>query len=159
MSWHLIFISARIRSYSWVRLLGPLEVKEAFLYEFIVNLPNVVCTFRWSRNQYKPNNLLNPFQLHLTIGKMKQRQRASKYLEDTISVSSKPPWAKRLSVCIMLLSSRGISVSVVSSHWYLLVDLLFWWFGREEREINKIIQRKSSDTHGKECWNQRRQDA
>lgn len=41
----------KIRIYCWVRLPGPLEVREAFLYEFIVNLPNVVCTFRWSKNQ------------------------------------------------------------------------------------------------------------
>ena len=54
LSWHLILISARkIKNYSWVKLPGALEVREVFQYEFIVNHPNVVCTFRWSRIQYK----------------------------------------------------------------------------------------------------------
>ena len=39
-------LSEEIRRYSSVRLPGPLEVGEAFLHEFIVNLPNVVFTFR-----------------------------------------------------------------------------------------------------------------
>ena len=54
----------KTRSYSWVWLPCPLKVREAFLYEFIANLPNVTCIFRWLRNWYKPNNFLNLFQLH-----------------------------------------------------------------------------------------------
>ena len=52
----------------------------------------------------------------------------------TVSLSSKLPWAKRLSVCIILLSSRGISASVVSAHWYLSVDLLFGDLGEKKEK-------------------------
>ena len=42
-------LSKEIRSYSWVWLPCPLEVREVFLYEFIANLPFFLCTLRWSK--------------------------------------------------------------------------------------------------------------
>ena len=85
-------LSEEIRSYSWVWPPCSLEVRGAFQYE-LSQSSQFVCIFRWSRNWYKPNNFLNPFQLHKTRGRagwgrgvvwcwMKERQRVSKYLED-----------------------------------------------------------------------------
>ena len=42
-------LSKEIKSYSWVWLPCPLEVREVFLYEFIANLPSFLISLRWSK--------------------------------------------------------------------------------------------------------------
>ena len=95
--------SKEIKSYSWIWPTCPLEVREAFLYELIASLPNVLHIFRWLRNWYKPNNFLNLFQLHKTRGRgggvcWKWEKAESGYVPKrlTVSLSSKPLKGKKV---------------------------------------------------------------
>ena len=107
-------LSKEIKSYSWIWPTWPLEVREAFLYEFTANLPNVVRIFKWSRNWYKSNNFLNLFQLYKTekggggAGNEK-RQRAGKFLEDWLFLFHQNLLReKRWSVCYIIIWSWNV---------------------------------------------------
>ena len=103
-------LSKEIKSYSWIWPTCPLEVREAFLYELIASLPNVVHIFRWSRNWYKPNNFLNLFQLHKTRGRggecvgNEKRQRVGMFLKDWLFLFRQNLLrAKRWSFCYIII--------------------------------------------------------
>ena len=103
-------LSKEIKSYSWIWPTCPLEVREAFLYELIASLPNVVHIFRWSRNWYKPNNFLNLFQLHKTKGGggecagNEKRQRVGMFLKDWLFLFNQNLLrAKKWSFCYIII--------------------------------------------------------
>ena len=110
LSWHLILISVRkLEAMVGSGCPVPLKSREAFLYKLTANLPNVACTFRWSKTNANQRTFQTLFNCKKQVCKMR-KGLASKYLEDWLLLFHQTSKGKKVR-CLCYIITRSWNLS------------------------------------------------